>query len=130
MLAIKIISNSSRLKTKITPLYYQLKLLKLNKIYKLQLIKFKCNLKKQNLPTIFQQYYCSVAAVHCHKTRQASQNKYFQQRVNKKITQNSIKIKGAKIWNNLPAFLVNQKISLGKITFINAPKKFLLDQQK
>ena len=82
--------------------------------FDLEIAKFMYRLKTQNLPLVFKDYYCSVTAVHRYRTRHASKNYFFHPRVNKARTQMSIKVRGAKLWNNLPVSLTENKIKLGK----------------
>ena len=125
---VKIITNTNILKLKILPLYNQLSLLPLHKIHDLEVAKFMYRLKTRNLPLVFKDYYCSVTAVHRYRTRHASKNYFFHPRVNKARTQMSIKVRGAKLWNNLPVSLTEDKIKLGKQCFFKAAKKHFLSE--
>ena len=109
-------------------MYNQLSLLPLHKIHDLEVAKFMYRLKTRNLPLVFKDYYCSVTAVHRYRTRHASKNYFFHPQVNKARTQMSIKVRGAKLWNNLPVSLTEDKIKLGKQCFFKAAKKHFLSE--
>ena len=72
--------------------------------------------------------YIDITAVHRYRTRHASKNYFFHPRVNKARTQMSIKVRGAKLWNNLPVSLTEDKIKLGKQCFFKAAKKHFLSE--
>ena len=68
----------SSFKTKITPLYKQLNLLKLDDIYSLEIGKIMHKFHSGNLPDNFNHLF-TVNQVHCHATRSATRGAYFWQ---------------------------------------------------
>jgi hypothetical protein len=63
--------------------------------------KFKFN--KTKLPYLFQNYFNTNSEVHTHNTRQIEM--FHSDRANSSRGQRSIKIKGGKIWNEIPTFI-------------------------
>ena len=66
-------------RTKITPLYKKLNLLKLDDIYNLELGKIMHKFHSSNLPDNFNHLFRPVNQVHCHATRSATRDAYFWQ---------------------------------------------------
>ena len=100
---IKIISNAPLIKTKLSPLYKHLHLLKSNKIYELEVLKLACKFKMKTLPKCFENYSQLASQVHNHLTRYADSENWSASRFKKKnCTQRSIKYKGTILWITLP----------------------------
>ena len=68
---IKIISNTPLIKTKLSPLYEQLHLLKLN-IYQLKVLKFASKFKMKTLSKCFENHFQLASQVHIYSTRFAA----------------------------------------------------------
>ena len=98
---IKSISNVPLIKTKLSSLYEQLHLLKLNNIYQLEVLKFACKFKMKTLPKCFENYFQLASQSHIYSTRFASNENWYVPRFKKTCTQRSIKYKGTKLWNAL-----------------------------
>ena len=66
---VKIITKSPFTKTKISPLYNKLNLLRLNDTYKLEVLKFMFSFKKKILPNCFKDYFTITSEIHEYPTR-------------------------------------------------------------
>ena len=64
----KIITKLPFIKTKISPLYDELNLLRLDDIYKLEVLKFMFSFKKKILPNCFKDYFTISSEVHEYPT--------------------------------------------------------------
>ena len=104
---VKIITKTLFFKTKVSPLYDELKLLKLNKIYKLEISKLMYKFKFESLPICFNQYFVLPSETHSYSTRFVTGDNYSLTRFNKSDSQRSIRYEGPKIWNELPADIKN-----------------------
>jgi len=91
----------SSFRTKITPLYKKLNLLKLGDIYSLELGKLMLKFHSGNLPDHFNRLFTPVNQVHCHATRSATRGAYFWQMAHTKHGKRSLKHLGPKIWDNI-----------------------------
>ena len=88
--------------THATPVFYDLKFLKLHDIHTLNLLCFVCNCRHQNSFHPFSDFFVPVSASHNHGTRQASRGDIFMQRFNTiHYGKRSAKYAGAILWNNL-----------------------------
>ena len=126
---VKIITKTSFFETKLSPLYDQLKLLKLNNIYKLEVSKLMHKFKTKSLPICFNEYFVSPSKVHSYFTRFVTGDNYSFTRFEKSNSQRSIRYQGPKIRNKLLADIKNiaQK---NKQIFIKKVKEFLHVNQK
>ena len=123
----KTITKTSFFKTKLGPLYDELKLLKLNNIYKLEVSKLKIKFKSKSLPICFNEYFVLPSKVHTYSMRFVTGDNYS---LLASKSQRSIRYQEPKIiWNELPADIKNiaQK---NKYVFIKKIKKFLHVNQK
>ena len=100
---IKIMTKSNYRKTKLSPIYARLSMLQLDKTYQLEIIKFMYKFKINVLPECFTNYYTRNSSVYNYSSRSAKNDLYHAIRANKTKTQQSIKISGVKIWNDLPS---------------------------
>ena len=82
-----------------TPLFYDLKFLKLHDIHTLNLLCFVYNCRCQNSIQPFSDFFVPVSASYNHHTRQASRGDIFVQRFN--TSQYGKRSAGAILWNNL-----------------------------
>ena len=82
-------------------LYKQLKLLKLEHIYKLELLKFMHQLNCNMTPKVFEKNFVKLESVHSYSTRQKTKSNYFLTRVNKTRSQKQLAFRGTKLWRNL-----------------------------
>ena len=76
----------------------------------------------RSLPNVSTNYFQSIATVRSYNTRQATNNKYYHPRSNKKKMKMSIKLIGMRLWNNLLTSLVERKLELGRKCFVKAAK--------
>ena len=109
---IKIISKAPFYKPKFLPLCNELKLLKLNNRFRLQVLKMMCKFKTNSLPKCFSDFFKIPSNVHSYTTSYASGDNYSLTRFKITISQRSIRYVGPKLWNELPSDLKNyaQKI--------------------
>ena len=82
-------------------LYKQLKLLKLEDIYKLELSKFMHQLNCSMTSKVFEKNFVKLESVHSYSTRQKTKNNYFLTRVNKTMSQKQLAFRGTKLWATL-----------------------------
>ena len=114
---IKIISKAPFYKTKLLPLYNELKLLKLNNKFRfLEVLKLMCKFKTNSLPKCFSDFFEIPSNVYSYSTRYASGDNYSLTRFKNTISQRSIRYVGPKLWNEIPYELKNyaQKILVYK----------------
>ena len=105
---IKTITKTSFFKTKLSPLNDDLKLLKLNNIYKLEVSKLMYKFKFKSFTLCFNEYFVLPSKVHSYSTRFVTGDNYVSStRFNKSNSQRSICYQGPKIWNELPADIKN-----------------------
>ena len=91
----------SSFRTKITPLYKKLNLLKLDDIYSLELGKIMHKFHSGNLPDNFNHHFTPVNQVHYHATRSATRGAYFWQMAQTKYGERSLRHLGPKIWDKI-----------------------------
>jgi len=91
----------SSFRTKITPLYKKLNLLKLDDIYSLELGKIMHKFHSGNLPDNFNHLFTPVNQVHCHAPRSATRGAYFWQMAHTKYGKRSLTHLGPKIWHKI-----------------------------
>jgi len=107
----------SSFRTKITPLYKKLNLLKLDDIYSLELGKIMHKFHSGNLPDNFNHLFTPVNQVHCHATRGA----YFWQMAHTKYGKRSLRPLGPKIWHKIDPSLHDSS----QLTFKNSTEMYL-----
>jgi len=91
----------SSFRTKITPLYKTLNLLKLDDIYSHALGKIMHKIHSGNLSGTFNRLFTPANQVHCHATRSATRGAYFWQMTLPNTEKRSLKHLGPKIWDNI-----------------------------
>jgi len=91
----------SSFRTKITPLYKQLNLLKLDDIYSFELGKIMHKFHSGNLPDNINHLFTPVNQVHCHATRSATRGAYFWQMAHNKCGKRPLRHLGPKIWDKI-----------------------------
>ena len=121
---IKIMTKSNYRKTKLSPIYARLSVLQLDKIYQLEIIKLMYKFKINVLPECFTNYYTRNSSVYNYSTRSVKNDLYHAIRVNKTKTQQSIKMLGVKIWNDLSSE-IKCSSKLGFKVFVKRVKKML-----
>jgi len=95
----------SSFKTKVTPLYKKLNLLKLDDIYSLEFGKIMHKFHSGNLPDTFNHLFTPVNHVHCHATRSATRGAYFGQMAHTKRGKRSLRHLSPTIWDTIDPFL-------------------------
>ena len=95
-------------------LYNQLKLLKLEDIYKLELSKFKHQLNCNMTPKVFEKNFVKLESVHSYSRRQKTKNNYFLTRVNKTMSQKQLAFCGTKLWAPLDNFIKTKPLPVFK----------------
>ena len=104
---IRILSKIYKQKVILSSLYRKLNILKIEDIYNLEALKFMCKFKNKTLPTPFRNYFTPASNFYNYSTRNSKKGNYYFSKVNKKLTQRSIKICEFKLWNKLPTRLLN-----------------------
>ena len=112
---IRMINNVSY-RSRLTPSFTQLRILKLEQIHTLIIGIFMYKFKTQSLPTIFDNFFNENREFHSYPTRGA--NKLRAPKLKYKTAQNFIKKTGADLWNLLESSI---NINLG----LNTLKKHL-----
>ena len=101
--AMRIITHSNR-RTRTTPLFSRLQILKLHDIYKLEIAKLmhKVHKKALNICNTLTNNYTLLDNIHSRNTRRKHQKNYFVTRVSSKQAQKCSQYNGPKIWNEIP----------------------------
>ena len=120
----QLITKSLFIKTKLNPLYQKLNLLKLINIFKQEILKFMYKYQNKSLPKCFFDFFAMFSKLHFYPTRFATCSNYSVMRVNKAISQRSIRYLGPKLWNELPTETKNRARN-NKTAFIKSVKEFL-----
>ena len=108
-----------------TPLFSDLKILKLRDLFKLKLLTFVYECVNKISPSCFHSFFDLVESVHQHHTRQVAKNHIFLTQKNTlQYGLRSVRYYGAKCWNEIP---VGIKISPSAISFRRKLKAFLLE---
>ena len=117
-----------------TPLFSDLKILKLHDLFQLKLLSFLYDCVNKISPSCFHSFFNLVQSVHQHRTRQATKNNIFL--TQKNTAQYGLRLTnyhsvliivryfGAKCWNNIP---MDIRKSSSKISFRRKLKAFLLE---
>ena len=62
-----------------------MKLFKLDKIYNLEVTIFMYEIKVRSFSNVFTNYFQAITTIHSYNTRQATNNKYYHPKTNKKM---------------------------------------------
>ena len=120
--AMRIITYSNK-RTRATPLFSRLQILKLHDIYKLELAKLMHKVHNKALNICRHQLIIMLSAtmldnIHSHNTRKKHQkNNYFITRVSSKQAQKCLQCNGPKIWNETPLQIKQKNFCKFKIEF-------------
>ena len=116
---VKIITKLPFIKTKISPLFDKLNLLRLDDIYKLEVLKFMFSFKKKILLNCFKDYFTIPSEIHEYPARFACDDNWEENfHCTKSTTQRSIKFTACKLWNDLPSeFKSIRELSLKSFRF-------------
>ena len=98
--AIRYMYRASRY-TRLDYLYLNLRILKLDDLFELELGKFMHQFHNNKLPNSFAGYFQEVGKSHQRNTRAANTLNYVVKKCNKKAGELSVKYLGAKLWNKL-----------------------------
>ena len=108
-----------------TPLFSDLKILKLHDLFKLKLLSFVYDCVNKISPSCFHSFFDLVESVHQHSTRQVAKNYIFLTQKNTlQYGLRSVRYYGAKCWNEIP---VGIKLLPSAISFHCKLKAFLLE---
>ena len=108
-----------------TPLFSDLKILKLRDLFQLKLLTFVYNCVNKISPSCFHSFFDLVESVHQQGTRQVSKNYIFLTQKNTlQFGLRSVRYYGAKCWNDIP---VDIKRSPSSISFRRKLKAFLFE---
>ena len=121
-------TGSSFFRIKLFPIYYELNLLKLRNIYKLEVLKFVYKFRARLLPSSFADYFHSAPEIHM-PTRFSKSNNLALPTFYTSGAQRSIRYQGCKIWNELPAE-IKSKNKINYRTFLKHLKMHLHNDQK
>ena len=106
-----------------TPIFSDLKILKLQDLFQLKLLCFVYDCVNKNSPNWFHNFFESVSNAHQYSTRQASKNDIFLNRKNTlQYGIRSVRFSGAKSWNSIP---VDIKRSSSAFSFRQKLRAFL-----
>ena len=108
-------------------MYEKLKFLNVESIFRLEIAKFTMKLNTNKVPDVLTKKFAKVASVHLYSTCSSSCNDYFVPRSYAKTNQ-SIRITGAKIWNNLPNELKNKVGNISHRLMSKQLKEHFLEQ--
>ena len=114
----------SKIKGRINPQYVHFGILKLNDLYNFEIAKFMYQYVHDMLPLQFNHYFTYMHDAHSHTTRNSTSKTLAIKRFSTNRGQNSIKYKGATIWNSIP----NQFKLLTYHKFQREYKKFLFNK--
>ena len=95
----------SSYKSRVSPLYKNLNLLKINDIYILEIGKFMHNFHWGRIPINFDHLFASVNQAHSHATRAATRGGYIWQLASTVKGKRSLKHLGQKIWDSIDSSL-------------------------
>ena len=108
-----------------TPLFSDLKILKLCDLFKLKLLSFVYDCVNKISPSCFHSFFDLVQSVHQHGTRQATKSDIFlTQKNTSQYGLRSVRYFGAKCWNDIP---LDIKKSPSSISFRRKLKAFLFE---
>ncbi len=100
------------------PLFAELKFLKLEYIYRIEVLQFMYQYAHETLPLAINNIYLTTSSIHDHNTRQSTQLRTCHPRTN--LSANSILCKGPTLWNKL-SYTIQDLVNLNilKRTLIN-----------
>ena len=84
------------------PVYNEIEILQMEKIYKLEVGKFMYKFSNHLLPENFEEYFKHVSTIHNYNTRMAENNCMYPIRAKSKFIKKTLKYKGVEVWNSLP----------------------------
>lgn len=114
--AVKLITNSSK-ETPSNPLFIQLKLLKLEDIFKL---KTALEIKRINSLNLSNNSGLQlISSIHNYKTRSSTKHEFHIPQVNSNVGKSSLKFQGPTIWNKIPLELRNKPLQTFKFKYKN-----------
>ena len=94
-----------------TPIFYDLKVLKLYDLFHLKLLNLVYECVNLLSPTVFHNFFDTLTSVHQYNTRQACKGDIFMTHKNTlQYGLRSIKYAGAKSWNESPAIIINNPV--------------------
>ena len=118
--SLRIILKQNR-RSHLNPLYFELKLLKINDMYILQIGKIMYKIVNKTWAGDYK--LLPIESIHTHYTRHSSSSNFYVQNTNLNSTKNAITIAGPIIWENVPKELKRLPFRL----FVNQYKMFLIN---
>lgn len=118
--AIKLICLANR-RDRVNPLYYNLKILKIDDIYRFEVGILMHKFYNNTLPDIFADYFTPISEHHSHFTRGSVMNLYLP-----KAHHKTIAYQGPLIWNSIPSHIRSNTLYVFKTMY----RAFLVDSYK
>ena len=104
--AIRVICNSNRFSS-VTPLYFELGILKINELFKFEIAKLMHQHSHNLLPPGISSLFTVLSTIHSRQTRSQTQKSLYLPKFSTQRCQRSIKFQGTKIWNSFsPEFKI------------------------
>ena len=104
--AIRVICNSNRFSS-VTPLYFELGILKFNELLKFEIGKLMHRHSHKLLPPGISSLFTDLSTIHSRQTRSQIQKSLYISKFSTQRCQRSIKFQGTKIWNSFsPEFKI------------------------
>ena len=123
-------ASSLQFKYWLKPLYKQLQVLNIDKIYKLEVAKFVAKVNLNKLPvfcgnqlTIFK----TLSSIHTYSTPSVSSKSFYVRRTSLVKTNQSLKISSVKIWNSLPRHIRDKVLTSSDKTSSKITKTLLFE---
>ena len=105
---------------RVTSLYSQLNLLKLEDIHQLEIAKLMHSCHSNRMPNTFDRLFTAVNSVHPHETRSSTSGHYFCHPVCSQYGKRSIKFKGPRIWQQIDSSLKELPATIFKKRYRNS----------
>ena len=83
---IKVLNKAPTFRVKLAPIYNQFSILKLDKVFTLEVSKIMYLDKQNKLPSCLQSYFAQTSEIHNYETRQAKRSLFYVTRFNKSVT--------------------------------------------
>ena len=125
---INVLNKALTFRVKLAPIYNKFSILKLDKVFTLEVSKIMYLAKQNTLPSCLQSLFAQTFEIHTYETRQAKRNSFYVTRFNKSVTKRSISYTGVKTWNNLPEDIQNL-VHNSNTTFSKILKLYFLEKQ-
>ena len=91
------------------PIFRRLKILNLEKLYKLETAKFMFEINQENNSNFLQNEFVKTKKLHSHNTRQSTDLGFSLPSISTNFKKNFLTFDGVKLWNSLPMELKNTR---------------------